>query len=88
MASVTLRLWQQILADVRRRDGDIVKPWFSSLEASQLENGVLEIRARSASHVRYLRQHATEPFTRSAQAVTGQQALMGAELIDLAQVIG
>jgi chromosomal replication initiator protein len=36
-----------------------------------LENGVLEIRASSASHVRYLRQNATEAFTQSAQAVTG-----------------
>ena len=71
MASVTLRLWQQILAQVRQRDGDVVKPWFNSLEASQLENGVLEIRARSASHVRYLHQNATEVFTQSAQAVTG-----------------
>ena len=71
MASVTFRLWQQILTQVKQRDGDIVKPWFSSLEAAQLENGVLEIRARSTSHVRYLRQHTTETFTQAAQAVTG-----------------
>ena len=71
MASVTLRLWQQILAQVRKRDGDIVKPWFSSLNAVQLDNGVLEIRADSDAHVRYLDQNATEAFTRSAQAVTG-----------------
>ena len=72
MASVTLRLWQQILTHLRQNESDIVKPWFNSLEAVQLENGVLEIRAHSASHARYLREHGTEPFTRSAQAVTGR----------------
>ena len=72
MASVTLRLWQQILADLRERDAGIMKPWFNSLEAAQLENGVLEIRTRSASHTRYLREHGAEPFTRSAQEITGR----------------
>ncbi|GAG40952.1 unnamed protein product, partial [marine sediment metagenome] len=49
MASVTLRLWQQILAHLREHNESIVQPWFNSLEAVQLDNGVLEIRADSAS---------------------------------------
>ncbi len=71
MASVTLRLWQQILTHIRNNNSDIVKPWFNTLQAAQLENGVLEIRTRSSSHARYLREHATGPFTQSAQEVTG-----------------
>ena len=79
MASVTLRLWQQILTHIRNNNSDIVKPWFNTLQAAQLENGVLEIRARLPLHARYLRKHATGPFTQSAQAVTGH--LVGVRFI-------
>ena len=83
MANVTLRLWQQILSGVKQHNDNsadnsttnlehnIFKPWFNSLQASQLDNGVLEIKAASDTQVRYLQQHAKDAFTRSAQAATG-----------------
>ena len=72
MASVTLRLWQQILAHIREHNESIVQPWFNSLEAVQLDNGVLEIRAASALKKGYLQKQAREAFVRAAQTVTGR----------------
>ena len=71
MASVTLRLWQQILAHLREHNESIVQPWFNSLEAAQLDNGVLEIRADSASQQEYLEKRGRQAFAEAAQTVTG-----------------
>ena len=79
MASVTLRLWQQILAHVRQHDQSTVKPWFNSLEAVQLDNAVLEISANSTSQKDYLQNQATEAFAAAAQAITGR--LVGVRFI-------
>ncbi len=80
MASVTLRLWQQILAYIREHNDSIVQPWFNSLEAVQLDNGVLEIQADSPVHEEYLQKQAKEAFARAAQTLTGR--LVGVRFVN------
>jgi len=85
VASVTLHLWQQILTHVREHNQDIVKPWFNSLEAVQLDNGVLEIRTDSPWRSRYLAKQAGGAFAQAAQAATGY--LVGVRFTSLANGI-
>ncbi len=72
MASVTLRLWQQILAQVRDEHAEVVKPWFNSLEAADLDNAVLTIGVAKASQLAYLKKQAGQAFTAAAQSATGR----------------
>lgn len=73
-------MWQQILANIREHDESIAQPWFNSLEAVQLDNGVLEIRAASALQQEYLQKQAWEAFARAAQMVT--RRLVGVRFVN------
>jgi chromosomal replication initiator protein len=73
-------MWQQILTHIREHDENIVQPWFNSLEAVQLDNGVLEIQAASQLHREYLQKQAREAFARAAQIITGR--LVGVRFVN------
>ncbi len=71
MGNVEPVLWQQIVQHVVAHGGNVLRPWFSDLEALSLNHGLLEIQAPGATEQAYLQQQAVDLFTEAAQAATG-----------------
>jgi chromosomal replication initiator protein len=72
MPPVDLGLWQRIVQQVIATGGNVIRPWFTSLEPVSLEHGLLEIRVEGAREKAYCDRHATRLFTEAAQAATGR----------------
>ncbi|MFW6132954.1 MAG: chromosomal replication initiator protein DnaA [Planctomycetota bacterium] len=72
MGKVEHTLWQKIIQQVIASGGNIIRPWFTELEPIALEHGLLEIAAPGPGELQYCREHATDLFTRAAQAATGR----------------
>ena len=72
MARVDRALWQRIIEQVISAGGNIIRPWFTSLEPISLEHGLLEIQVPGPIERDYCRRHATRLFTEAAQAATGR----------------
>ena len=72
MAAVDRALWQQIIQEVIRSGGNIIRPWFTQLEPVSLEHGLLEIQVPGKRERRYCIRHGTQLFTDAAQRATGR----------------
>ena len=72
LTTVDARIWQQIIQHVIAQGGNVIRPWFTSLEPVSLEHGLLEIQSPGPTEQRYLQQHATRLFTEAAQLATGR----------------
>lgn len=72
MPNASASLWNDVLAQVRLSNPDLVRGWFNDLEFVQVEQGVMRIDARNSAQVRYLDQHCRHAFTEAAQAATGR----------------
>ncbi|MBS3735329.1 MAG: chromosomal replication initiator protein DnaA [Phycisphaerae bacterium] len=72
MGKVDHALWQKIIQHVIASGGNVIRPWFTELEPIALEHGLLEIATPGPAELRYCRDHATDLFTRAAQAATGR----------------
>ncbi len=64
--------WDDILGYVRTHHPDLVRGWFTELEPMDLFGGILRIRARNSSQVRYLQDHCRLAFGEGAQAKLGK----------------
>lgn len=72
MPTISDRAWDDILALLRRRWPDLVRPWFRTLQPEQMDRGVLLVRPREMAHFDYLRRHCQEAFREAAQEVLGR----------------
>ena len=72
MAPVDRSLWQRITEQVITLGGNLIRPWFTQLEAISLEHGLLEIEVPGTAEQAYCRQHVTRLFTDAAQSATGR----------------
>jgi chromosomal replication initiator protein len=65
-------LWDDILAQVRLNQPQLVRGWFTDLEPARLNGGVITIHTRNGAQSRYLEQHCRLAFLEAAQAATGR----------------
>ena len=72
MSTVEPRLWQQVIQQVIRNGGQVIRPWFEKLEPLGLEHGLLEIQVPGRREQTYCQRHAAPLFTEAAQAATGR----------------
>lgn len=88
MATVPTSLWQDILGQVRVSHPTLVRGWFSDLQPSRVDHGVIEILASNQAQSRYLEQHCQLAFTEAAQAATGQLVSVAFETDQQAEASG
>jgi chromosomal replication initiator protein len=72
MGSIPASLWSDVLGHVRLSHPQLTRAWFSQLEPTRFDGGVLAIRACNRAQVRYLQQHCRAGFSEAAQAATGR----------------
>ncbi len=72
MPKVPTVVWNDILGQVRTNQPQLSRGWFSDLEPSDLDGGVLHIRTSNEAQTRYLKQHCAAVFSEAAQAATGR----------------
>ncbi len=65
-------LWGRILSHLRLEYSEFVRNWFDQLELIGFEGGHMIIAAPSRQQHKYLLNHCLEPFTSTAQTVTGR----------------
>lgn len=65
-------LWDDVLAQVRLNQPQLVRGWFSDLELDGLDGGMMSVRTRNGAQSRYLEQHCRAAFVEAAQAATGR----------------
>ena len=72
MTPVSTSVWNDILGHFRVNYPPLVRGWFCELQPSEIDSGVLSIRAANHAQLRYLDQHCRLPFAEAAQAATGR----------------
>ena len=72
MPTVSDRTWSEILAALRSEHPELVRPWFASLEPTEIQHGVIQVRTASPEHHQYIRGHCQVALNQAAQAVTGR----------------
>lgn len=72
MSGVSERTWSDVLANLRANHPELVRPWFSSLEPFEFQNGVIRVLTNTAAHHQYLAQQCQSAFSGAAQAITGR----------------
>src|SRR4029079_19234777 len=72
MGTVSDRTWSEILASLRSRHPELIRPWFTRLDPIDLQHGVIRIRTDDYAHYQYLSQQCQAPLTEAAQAITGR----------------
>ncbi len=65
-------LWEQMLSHLRLEYSELVRNWFRQIELVSFTGGHMTIAAPSVQQYRYLLSHCKEPFTITAQSVTGR----------------
>ena len=71
-ASDSRTLWSDILGQVRLSHPLLGRAWFSDLQLTDVDRGVMQIQARNGAQARYLERHCRVAFTEAAQAATGR----------------
>ena len=72
MASISDRVWSDILNTLRSEHPGLARPWFTNLEPREMGNGVIHVPTESPRHFEYLSHHCRSAFTSAAQGVTGR----------------
>ncbi len=72
MAALDQELWRRIIERVVARGGNLIRPWFTQLEPTSLEGGLLEIETPGQSEARYCATQVKSLFTEAAQEATGR----------------
>lgn len=72
MSTAPATVWSDLLEQVRLNQPQLVRGWFSDLELTELDGGVVHIKASNSAQVRYLEQHCLRAFSDAAQAATGR----------------
>lgn len=66
------RIWDGVLAHLRRHHPARCRQWFESIELIGIDNGVLRLRVPQAIHLKYLQRECTSIFQDAAQDTTGR----------------
>ncbi len=72
MTDPDLKIWDGMLAYLRRHSPTLCRQWFAELEPLIVDGGTLFLRAQSPVHRDYLRRLCTEPFNDAARTVSGR----------------
>lgn len=72
MTAVSTTVWNDIIGHFRVNHPPLVRGWFCELKPSEIDSGVLSVRATNRAQYRYLEQHCRLPFAEAAQAATGR----------------
>ena len=70
MPRVPVTVWNDILAQVQLNHPELVRGWFSELELTEMERGVVHIHTSNRAQSQYLHQHCQAVFSEAAQAAT------------------
>src|ERR1700743_3676596 len=65
-------VWQQILQTVRANHPSLHRVWFDQMTPRQLTNGVIQVTVSTPAQLNFCQGQCQQPFTASAQAVTGR----------------
>ena len=79
MIPITQTSWQQILAELRRCDKELVRGWLHDLGLPKLAGGVMAIVARNEAQVRHL-ERSREVLARCAQVTLGRLVSLDIQL--------
>lgn len=72
MATPPATVWRDILGQVRLNHPQLARGWFSELQLTTVEDGVIHIGTCNHAQSDYLQQHCQAAFTEAAQAATGR----------------
>ncbi len=72
MATFSDRCWSDLVAALRSDHPELFRPWFARLTPTEMQHGVITVRAETAAHHQYLTQHCQAAFSAAAQKVTGR----------------
>jgi len=72
MEDAATMLWDDLTGHVRVSRPDLVRGWFSDLQLTDVDAGVLVVRTRNDAQARYLEEHCRSAFVTAAQAATGR----------------
>ncbi len=65
-------LWSEVLARVRKDNGELVRAWFSELHAGRLDGGILEVMTSNEAQSQYLTRECSRVLGAAAQKFTGR----------------
>ncbi|MCY2950825.1 MAG: chromosomal replication initiator protein DnaA [Planctomycetota bacterium] len=65
-------IWRQILLMVRTQHPGLNRLWFDQMAPRQLTNGVIQVTVGTAAQLNFCQSQCQQPFTTSAQAITGR----------------
>ncbi|UCC30782.1 MAG: chromosomal replication initiator protein DnaA [Phycisphaerales bacterium] len=72
MTTPPATVWRDILGQVRLNHPRLARGWFSELQLTAVEDGVIHIGTCNHAQSDYLQQHCRAAFTEAAQAATGR----------------
>lgn len=72
MTTVPVTIWDDILGQVRLNHPQLVRGWFSSLQLTRIDQGVVYLCTSNRAQSDYLQQHCRLAFSEAAQAATGR----------------